>query len=250
MEWWKTAQSDCLWKEAGIMEFLKKRTSITIPLIVLNALFAMQGIDSFLQKLNSLPTQQERDSYVIQVKNDVLNKLEIEDQPVLESPFIPSEAEIEPEIEPEVQKETIQNGPSDDTNLPRGIRNNNPGNIDFNTNVNWQGMAEARPHDGRFIRFESPEYGIRAMARVLRTYQRKHNLNTLSSIINRWAPPSENNTRAYIQSISRETGFAPDQLLNLEDNNQLADLMNAMIRHENGQNPYTDQQILTGIGLE
>ena len=54
-----------------------------------------------------------------------------------------------------------------DMSQPRGIRNNNPGNIEHN-GTNWQGMDNP-PHDGRFIRFVTPQYGIRAMARVLTT---------------------------------------------------------------------------------
>ena len=80
----------------------------------------------------------------------------------------------------------------------RGIRNNNPGNIEKSKNNKWQGMAESQP-DKRFITFTSPEWGIRAIARILINYKDKYDLDTVKKIISRWAPPSENNTGAYVK---------------------------------------------------
>ncbi|MER5002585.1 structural protein, partial [Providencia stuartii] len=95
------------------------------------------------------------------------------------------------------------------TKQARGIRNNNPGNIDYNKANNWKGQL---PHDPsiepRFCRFESPVYGIRALMALLRTYQRKYGLKTVSGLIDRWAPTNENNTRAYINGVAKELGVS------------------------------------------
>ncbi len=80
---------------------------------------------------------------------------------------------------------------------PRGVRNHNPGNIERDARTRWQGQA-ARQSDPRFVVFTAPEWGIRAMARVLITYQDRHGCNTVAKIINRWAPPGENATSAYV----------------------------------------------------
>ena len=130
---------------------------------------------------------------------------------------------------------------------PRGIRNNNPGNID--RNEKWQGMTENQT-DSRFISFESPEWGIRAITQVLRNYEKKYGLNTVEGIINRWAPPVENDTGSYINNVAQSIGTSPKAKLDLSDRDVLLPLIKAIIQHENGQQPYSDDAILKGIGME
>ena len=94
---------------------------------------------------------------------------------------------------------------------PRGIRNNNPLNIRRTAKSQWRGMAEVQS-DRDFVRFKSMAWGWRAAFRLLiRTYYHKYRLCTIRSIISRWAPPSENNTRAYIQHVSSLAGIGPDE---------------------------------------
>lgn len=122
-------------------------------------------------------------------------------------------------------------------NTPRGIRNNNPGNIRWGDD--WKGLApKSQRTDKDFCQFITPEYGIRAMIVILRNYQRKHGLNTISGIINRWAPTNENNTRAYIDSVAKSTGVTPDQFVHTDDSRFMMKLLQAIIRHENGVQPY------------
>jgi hypothetical protein len=128
--------------------------------------------------------------------------------------------------------------------IPRGIRNNNPGNLRHGGS--WQGMAPAQT-DPDFIQFVSPEYGIRAMAGVLLTYSRKYNLNTVAKIINRWAPPSENDTQTYITSVCTWCSVGPGEVINIYT--LMPKLIKAIIQHENGQQPYSDAQINQGIAL-
>jgi hypothetical protein len=130
-------------------------------------------------------------------------------------------------------------------NVARGIRNNNPGNI-RHSNAHWQGMSVDQP-DSSFITFNSPESGIRAMAVILLNYQRKHNLNNVQSIINRWAPPSENNTRAYVNAVAHRCGVRPDQTIDLNNSMILGALVSAVILHENGSNPYDVDAIRRGV---
>ncbi len=125
--------------------------------------------------------------------------------------------------------------------LSRGVRNNNPGNL-RRTDTAWQGLAEQQT-DPDFFMFKSQIYGIRAMARVLIVYQVKHGLRTIRQIIERWAPPNENDTAAYTKAVSDETGFAPDQTLDMHAHADLKPLVEAIIQHENGQQPYTGAQI-------
>lgn len=118
---------------------------------------------------------------------------------------------------------------------PRGIRTNNPGNI---RNINGQG----------FQQFSTPEDGIAATAKNLVAYNDKHGLNTISGIINRWAPPNENNTGAYIQAVSQDLNVDPNQPLDVKNPQILAALTSAITKHENGKNPYSPEQIQGGVG--
>lgn len=128
---------------------------------------------------------------------------------------------------------------------PRGIRNNNPGNI--NKGIGFQG--EVAGNDSRFATFASPELGIRALTKNLMTYDKKYGLNTVQGIINRWAPPNENNTGAYVNVVAKALGVNPTDKLNMRDPAVMAKLASSIIQHENGQNPYTVEQINAGVNM-
>lgn len=127
--------------------------------------------------------------------------------------------------------------------LPRGIRNNNPGNIEIGED--WEGMSTDQS-DGRFVQFESPEYGIRAMAKILGTYKEKYGLDTIEGVVSRWAPPNENDTEAYINSVVKMSGISRNRRLSDSD---LKEVIKAMIRQENGDMPYDEETIARGVEL-
>lgn len=129
--------------------------------------------------------------------------------------------------------------------VPRGVRNNNPGNIRHNQAVTWLGQ-EATQTDLDFVQFITPEYGIRAIARILQSYKRE-GLNTIQSAINRWAPPNENNTTAYINSVCQDCNLKPDTVVDFDT--IMPTLIKAIIQHENGVQPYSDSTINKGIAL-
>lgn len=133
----------------------------------------------------------------------------------------------------------------DQTNLPRGIRNNNPGNIEFRAENPWRGQTGS---DGRFARFATPEAGLRALAVDLGTKSRR-GLNSVSAILNTYAPPSDNDTRAYIarvtEGLTRTMGrrVSATERLDLNDPRVRGALMGAIIHHENGSQPYDNALI-------
>lgn len=119
---------------------------------------------------------------------------------------------------------------------PRGLRNNNPGNLRWGDK--WQGLVTPFERtDTAFCQFVDPSWGIRALARVLIAYQDKHNLRTVRAIIARWAPPVENDTSAYMLAVSKQTGFGPDEPLDLQRYEAMRPLLEAIIRHECGRGP-------------
>lgn len=129
----------------------------------------------------------------------------------------------------------------------RGLRNNNPGNIE-RTRDRWRGMAADQSSDPRFVVFDSPVWGLRALARILRKYN-SSGLTTVQAMISKWAPSTENDTSAYAAAVSRELGVSPTQPLMLTDDT-MARLMAAIVRHENGQQPYGSELFAQAIQLE
>lgn len=127
---------------------------------------------------------------------------------------------------------------------PRGVRNNNPGNLEASSSNPWVGQTGS---DGRFAKFETPEHGIRALGRNLISYQRQ-GIDTVGEIINRWAPPSDNNdTAAYIKAVCVQLGVTANQPLDASNPDTLQALCAAIIKHENGSQPYSQDQLSTGV---
>lgn len=117
-----------------------------------------------------------------------------------------------------------------DASLPRGIRNNNPLNIEAGDFTKSQpGFTGS---DGRFAKFEKPEQGVAAANALLDSYE-KRGLNTVAGIVGRWAPASDgNNVSAYAANVAKQLGVDPDQPLPPEMRSKL---IAAMGQHENGR---------------
>ena len=139
---------------------------------------------------------------------------------------------------------------------PRGIRNNNPGNIRWGDD--WKGLVpQAQRTDKDFCQFYDIKWGIRALVKVLLNYRKRpgmpgvgnSGIDTVREIISRWAPPNENNTEAYIQSVAKACGVKPNDAIDLTDKTLMLNMVKAIIQHENGIQPYTDAILLDGIGL-
>lgn len=118
------------------------------------------------------------------------------------------------------------------SNTPRGYRNNNPLNIRYSSANNWKGKVTPNT-DGSFEQFTSMAYGYRAALFLIR---KKINSgeNTVTKLINVWAPTAENDTRAYINSVCSTTGMLPATVLDADNKEQLCKLAYAMAIHENG----------------
>ena len=138
----------------------------------------------------------------------------------------------------------------------RGLRNNNPGNIDYNSRNAWQGQLPPDPLiEKRFARFDTPENGIRALAKLLLAYRGKDGMpgvgapgiDTIHETINRWAPSVENNTSAYVKAVAKAAGVGPVQSIDIREPRILTAVVTAIIAHENGSNPYASSVIAEGV---
>ena len=116
--------------------------------------------------------------------------------------------------------------------IPRGIRNNNP--LNLRVGNNWEGEV-SQPTDHAFEQFTEMKWGVRAAFIVLRNYIVRHKCNTIRKIISRWAPANENNTQAYIATVSQRANIKPDEVINVDNTCQMIALLLAMCYVENGQ---------------
>jgi len=92
--------------------------------------------------------------------------------------------------------------------------NNNPGNLRF------AGQYGAIKGEGGFAKFKTPQEGFDALIRQIKLdVSRGH---TIASFINKFAPPTENDTKLYIQQAVKALGYKADTPLNKVPLNELA----------------------------
>lgn len=156
---------------------------------------------------------------------------------------------------PKTDMEKLQSGWSYDESMggwiapksaPRGIRNNNPGNLNF---ANQSGATKEGGEGGRFAVFESMQHGIAALYKQIQIYFKK-GINTLSSIVKTYAPASDNNNvDAYISALTKATGKGANEVLDSGDTATIARLMKGIVDHENGKGYISSSDIMGGIQL-
>ncbi|WP_241043653.1 phage tail tape measure protein [Achromobacter xylosoxidans] len=127
---------------------------------------------------------------------------------------------------------------------PRGIRNNNPGNLVY---VGQAGASKEA--NGRFATFASAQEGLNALAAQLRRYGQR-GLNSIQSIVNTYAPASENNTGAYANYLAQKMGIDTNTQFDVNsDPAALAALIRGIVEYENGRNPYSNDMIAQAAGM-
>lgn len=122
--------------------------------------------------------------------------------------------------------------------LPRGLRNCNPGNIRI-TKDKWQGLREVQT-DKSFFQFKSMPYGYRALIRTLQNYRRKHNCICIADFITRWAPHTENNTGGYIRRVCQDMQVPSVYVPDVDDKSTMCAMAAAISRVENGVDAVMD----------
>lgn len=139
-------------------------------------------------------------------------------------------------IRPETSRGPIVYNPNGKNTL--GFRNHNPGNL--------RDASNATGRNKGFSTFSSDEDGLAAMARQLMLYGDRGN-NTPGGILHTYAPRTENKTQQYINDVSARTGYDSRQRLDLHNPEVLKNLMAAMIQHEQGSQPYTEERLKNAI---
>lgn len=123
------------------------------------------------------------------------------------------------------------------------VRNNNPLNIRYNPNNDWVGQVG---QSGGFAEFDTPVNGFRAAAKLIQTYREQYGLNSIDAIVNRWAPPSENHTEAYIDFLTEKLdkwSFTP------VFDSEIPELLFYMSEFEGGKGAFSIEQARQGVEL-
>lgn len=116
--------------------------------------------------------------------------------------------------------------------MTRGYKNNNPLNMRHD-NDKWQGEV-VPSQDAAFKQFKSMAWGYRAAFKLLHNYQKNNGCRILSDFINRWAPPSENNTSAYVSTVAKRAGISDVSQIDTMDGDTMRAVVSAMSYVENG----------------
>lgn len=133
------------------------------------------------------------------------------------------------------------------SNYPRGLRNNNPGNIS-DIKSGWLGQVGS---DGRFAIFDSMPWGIRAFLSNYYSSIQKHNTKTLTSYLHRYAPNFENDTTKYINTVASYAGIDANGPIPT-DQATVSKIMRAQFNVELGKqyaDMITDEDIAEGFSL-
>lgn len=131
------------------------------------------------------------------------------------------------------------------TELPRGIRLNNPGCIKRTKDVP-KGMAPEQP-DPELYSFITAVLGIRYMAHILtKAYQDKRGLRTVEKIIPRWSATDQ---EAYIKFVCKRAKVGRGATLDLHQYGDLRPLVEAIIAFENAGYAYPDAVLDKGLLL-
>ncbi|ELW7390577.1 hypothetical protein [Yersinia intermedia] len=195
-----------------------------------------QGDDKFKETLS---WKEKLDLKLGYASEDLIKKLDGYYKPVWRADRL--KVDLEKATSPtanSIHAATVQTPYGQPGNNALGLRNNNPGNL--------RAAPNATGKNGGFSTFESSRDGLAALSRQLQLYGDRGN-NTLNGIIHTYAPKSENKTQAYIDAVSKQTGFSPSDRINLHSPEVLEKIIPAIIKHENGVQPYTADEISIGI---
>lgn len=116
-------------------------------------------------------------------------------------------------------------------------RFNNPANLRAAA-----GYQTANTKSGKFAVFPTLDEGVLAAAKQLQIYGTR-GVDNIHDIVGKWAPPKENNTRAYIDHVTKATGRSEFEKLNLNDPKVLAQLISSMAVKEGMGNRLSEEKV-------
>jgi hypothetical protein len=130
---------------------------------------------------------------------------------------------------------------------PRGERNHNPCNLRYNRATPWQGLDNPPLDDHGLCRFVDDLHGLRAGAKDIHNKFARDGLKTVRAIVDKYAPPNENDTAAYIAFVAERMGVDPDAQLALDGPDQLFAFVKAVVQEEEGRDIYPDALVREAV---
>lgn len=139
--------------------------------------------------------------------------------------------------------------------VPPGVARNNPFDIMYDRSIPW--LGEIKPKSGRgLLAFDTAIRGIRAGMKDAHTKVYVDKLDTLETLISKFAPPNENDTAQYIANVREWLGMKPKQKLDLSTRDRLVAYAKAINRQEVGYKDedtktywYTDSDYMTAATM-
>lgn len=125
-----------------------------------------------------------------------------------------------------------------------GYKRNNPGNLMVQT-IAYSGKSNDQAKDGP-VAFITMAKGLRALAMDVKMKGRTY--STITEVLTRYAPSSENDTKGYIAYVSKKIGKGATDKLTFDDKTNIA-LMQAIIAMEIGYGtcPFTETELQTAV---
>lgn len=133
---------------------------------------------------------------------------------------------MEKELNEYHKKEKTKKPEAPKEELSLAFLNRNPLNVKA-VEGGWEGQVGV-DEQGHAI-FKSWEHGMRAASIVLKNYAKRHKIDTISDVIDRFA---EGNRKEYKAFVSKRLGVKADEKINLI--NKMPELLRAMARFESG----------------
>lgn len=120
-------------------------------------------------------------------------------------------------------------------------KNNNPGNIRPIKGITFEGTEDA---SGEFIKFKNPSDGMRALYLSMYAGVKDSERGTIKTIMEQYAPRSENDTDKYINFIEQYTGIDKDAKLTPSN---IDNIMTAIIQYESSLQNFKQDDFFDGI---
>lgn len=118
---------------------------------------------------------------------------------------------------PDTQLEELKNGNA------LSQRAKNPGAVFWDGSSDWQGMDKSKTKKNQIIYFTDEEKGIRCCCMVLKNYKKKHGIDTLQKVFERYAPSGHgaNNPLYYAEYIADKLRIGINDKIDLDGNRTL-----------------------------
>ena len=135
-----------------------------------------------------------------------------------------------------------------DQRLPRGMRNNNPGNIYITKKAYLGKIPISKRKDRQFEQFEKYWHGVYNLTSILHFYYFDKKANTIEKLVNKFARPGQL-LKPITQSITKATGIRPRKEIHFTRENIYL-IVCELTRYENNRNTLITPDLFAYVWLK